>query len=94
VVLRADGEGLLFSVRDHGPGVDDEHLAHLSEPFYRTDSARARHTGGVGLGLHLCHLVVQAHGGALHLRDAQPGLEVQVRWPRETAAQSDVARPG
>jgi signal transduction histidine kinase len=83
VRLQADGEDLLLSVRDHGPGVDAEHLAHLSEPFYRADAARARHTGGVGLGLHLCRLVAQAHGGTLTLRPAQPGLEVQVRWPRQ-----------
>ena len=82
VRLHADGDQLLLSVRDHGPGVDAEHLAHLSEPFYRADAARARHTGGVGLGLHLCRLVAQAHGGTLTLRPAQPGLEVQVRWPR------------
>ena len=45
------------------------------EPFYRTDSARARATGGVGLGLYLCRLVAQAHGGELRLRHAEPGLE-------------------
>lgn len=86
VRLQADGELLLLSVRDHGPGVDAQHLAHLSEPFYRADAARARHTGGVGLGLHLCRLVAQAHGGTLTLRPAQPGLEVQVRWPRHLPA--------
>jgi signal transduction histidine kinase len=86
VRLQADGDHLLLSVRDHGPGVDAQHLAHLSEPFYRADAARARHTGGVGLGLHLCRLVAQAHGGTLTLRPAQPGLEVQMRWPRQLPA--------
>ena len=76
----ADGQ-LRISVRDHGPGVDDEQLARLAEPFYRADTARQRSTGGVGLGLYLCRLVAQAHGGTLAFRLAQPGLEVSARWP-------------
>jgi signal transduction histidine kinase len=76
----ADGQ-LRVSVRDHGPGVSEEQLARLAEPFYRADSARQRSTGGVGLGLYLCRLVAQAHGGTLSLRNAQPGLEVSARWP-------------
>ncbi len=71
----------LLAVRDHGPGVPDEHLPHLADAFYRADSARQRATGGVGLGLYLCRLVVQAHGGALVIRNAQPGLEVTASWP-------------
>jgi signal transduction histidine kinase len=71
----ADGRAAL-AVRDFGPGVSDEQLRRLSEPFYRTDSARARATGGVGLGLYLCRLIAQAHGGELRLRRAEPGLEV------------------
>jgi signal transduction histidine kinase len=35
----------------------------------------------VGLGLYLCRLVAQAHGGELRLRDAAPGLEVAMVWP-------------
>ncbi len=38
-------------------------LAQLTEPFYRTDGARQRATGGVGLGMYLCRLVAEAHGG-------------------------------
>jgi signal transduction histidine kinase len=68
-------------VRDHGPGVEASVLPHLAEPFYRPDSARSRATGGVGLGLYLCKLVAQAHGGSLSLRNAHPGLEVSVTLP-------------
>jgi signal transduction histidine kinase len=70
-----------LSVRDHGPGVSDTQLPHLSEAFYRTDSARQRSTGGVGLGLYLCRLVAQAHGGRFGARNAQPGLEIEVLVP-------------
>jgi signal transduction histidine kinase len=70
-----------LSVRDFGPGVAEEHLAHLADPFYRADSARQRATGGFGLGLYLCRLVAQAHGGELHIRRAEPGLAVTAEWP-------------
>jgi signal transduction histidine kinase len=72
------GQGVEIIVRDFGPGVDAQALPHLAEPFYRPDSARGRSAGGVGLGLYLCKLVAQAHGGSLALRNAQPGLEVTV----------------
>jgi len=75
------GGGLRISVRDFGPGVDEAALPHLAEPFYRPDSARTRigpQAGGVGLGLYLCKLVAQAHGGSLAVRNAQPGLVVEV----------------
>ena len=75
-----------LSVRDLGPGVADEQLAHLAEAFYRADSARQRATGGVGLGLYLCRLVAQAHGGTLRIRHAEPGLEVTAAWPIVSAA--------
>jgi signal transduction histidine kinase len=84
VALSSDDEGQLqLRVRDFGPGVPDEHLPHLAEPFYRADSARQRATGGFGLGLYLCELVAQAHGGALTIRRADRGLEVTATWPIE-----------
>ncbi len=81
-VATALAEGKLrFSVRDFGPGVDDAQLARLGEAFYRTDAARQRSTGGVGLGLYLCRLVAQAHGGTLQARNARPGLELTLSLP-------------
>ena len=79
--LRPEGSGLCLTVRDHGPGVPEDQLPHLARPFYRPDAARERATGGVGLGLYLCKLVAQAHGGAFTLRNAKPGLEVVVTLP-------------
>lgn len=55
----------------------DDQLHSLSEPFFRPDSARTR-SAGVGLGLTLCRLVAQAHGGTLEISNARPGL----RWSR------------
>jgi signal transduction histidine kinase len=75
-----DGGLLELGVRDHGPGVSEAQLQHLAEPFYRADSARTRSAGGVGLGLTLCRLVAQAHGGELLIERADPGLRVAMRW--------------
>jgi signal transduction histidine kinase len=82
-VLRTalEGQELVIEVRDFGPGVPEDALRQLSEPFFRPDVARQRSTGGVGLGLYLCRLVAQAHGGAMTFRNAGPGLLVMVRLP-------------
>ncbi len=74
--------GLTVVVRDHGPGVPANQLAQLAQAFHRPDSARTRSAGGVGLGLYLCRLVAQAHGGTLSLSNAQPGLRVTVSLPQ------------
>lgn len=85
--LRPAAEGgVVLEVRDFGPGVDDAQLAHLTEPFFRADSARQRATGGVGLGMYLCRLVAEAHGGTLQVRQARPGLAVDVRLPLDGAS--------
>ena len=79
-----EGGALRVRVRDYGPGVEASALPHLSEPFYRPDASRTRIAsgkGGTGLGLHLCKLVAQAHGGGLTLSNVSPGLEVVVDLP-------------
>lgn len=82
VTTAFDAESATLTVRDHGPGVDDAQLPLLAQAFYRPDSARRRATGGVGLGLYLCRLVAQAHGGSMTLRNAHPGLQIDVTLPR------------
>ena len=74
-------KGVLISVRDHGPGVTEAQAQQLGGAFYRADAARTRSTGGVGLGLYLCRLVTEAHAGTLTVRNAAPGLVIEVRLP-------------
>lgn len=77
-----DGSACIaLGVRDFGPGVPAAELSRLAEAFYRPDDARTREAGGVGLGLYLCRLVAEAHGGTLRLVDAKPGLEVAMVVP-------------
>ncbi|MGD2118184.1 MAG: phosphate regulon sensor histidine kinase PhoR [Chromatiales bacterium] len=59
------GEFLEMQVEDKGPGIETQHLARLTERFYRVDKARSRERGGTGLGLSICKHVVQRHGGEI-----------------------------
>jgi signal transduction histidine kinase len=65
--------------------VAESQIPDLGQPFFRPDEARTREGGGVGLGLYLCRLVAQAHGGTLEVRNANPGLQVQVVLPAFSA---------
>jgi two-component system OmpR family sensor kinase len=70
-LARRDGAAEI-EVSDEGPGLDEEHLAHVFERFYRADASRARASGGVGLGLSIVAAVAEAHGGTVAARSA-PG---------------------
>ncbi|MFM1897531.1 MAG: hypothetical protein RLZZ385_2605 [Pseudomonadota bacterium] len=83
VKLGFANEWATIEVIDHGEGIDPEHLDKLTEPFYRADSARQRNTGGFGLGLYLCKLIAQAHGGDLRITSRRgEGTSIQVTLPR------------
>jgi signal transduction histidine kinase len=62
----------VLKICDEGEGISAEHLKHVSEPFYRVDNSRTRNTGGFGLGLYLCNLIAEAHGGRMQI-DSTPG---------------------
>jgi len=86
VMLQQASNEIALTVRDHGGGIAPEHLPHLTEPFYRADPSRRRETGGYGLGLYLCRVIAEAHGGALAI-DSAPGRGTAVRviLPHPTA---------
>jgi signal transduction histidine kinase len=60
---RAEGERLLLSVGDSGPGIPEGDLGRVFERFYRVDSSRTRDPGGTGLGLSIARHLVELHGG-------------------------------
>jgi len=73
---RSDAGGKPFAViriRDYGPGVAEEKLPFLTEPFYRVAEARERHSGGVGLGLAIANQAISQHGGSLCFANADDG---------------------
>jgi len=79
--------GVVVAVRDHGPGVPEEQLADLFEPFYRIADSRDRQSGGTGLGLSITDRAVRLHGGMATAANAPDGgLIVEIRLPVEIDA--------
>ena len=80
-----DGDELVITIADEGPGLPEEELERVFEPFYRVESSRNRDTGGTGLGLSIARDIIQAHGGAITLRNRtdRSGLEARVTLPRQ-----------
>jgi len=79
---RSGGAEAVLKVSDSGPGVPEDSLAKLFEPFYRLDDARGRLTGGVGLGLAITERAVRFHGGKVSaFNRAEGGLMVEIRLP-------------
>jgi signal transduction histidine kinase len=71
-----------ITIDDEGPGIPEDELARVLEPFYRVESSRNRDTGGIGLGLAIAQSVVQAHGGQLTLSNRpEGGLRARVTLP-------------
>ncbi len=66
-VAGISGKAIAFSVRDRGEGIAKEHLARLTERFYRVDTHRSRDKGGTGLGLAIVKHIVNHHRGRLHV---------------------------
>ncbi len=93
VGAEGDSMALELSVRDFGPGVPEGQLAQLAQAFFRPDASRGRDTGGVGLGLYLCRLVAEAHGGSLHFENARPGLCVTARLLAPSVSLADSSAP-
>jgi len=74
--------GAEITIRDHGPGVSEEHLETLFEPFSRVADARERSTGGAGLGLAIARRAVEVHSGTVSARNhPDGGLEVSIHLP-------------
>ena len=79
--LNEDREACL-TIKDDGQGIPTEHLAHLTERFYRADKGRSRDKGGTGLGLAIVQHIVQRHSGQLVINSVVgQGSEFIVTFP-------------
>jgi two-component system OmpR family sensor kinase len=73
VRLAREGDEVVLTVADDGPGLSPDARARAFERFYRDDEARSRDTGGAGLGLAIVAAIVLAHGGSVGVDDVVRG---------------------
>ncbi len=83
---RQSADRVQIRIRDYGPGVPEEALHRIFDPFYRVNSDRDRSTGGVGLGLAITRRAIELHQGVLRAANSQPGLEVELDLPMRQPA--------
>jgi len=80
--LSQKDEHAILRVADSGQGISKEHLAHVTEPFYKADPVRRSGGTGVGLGLAIVKQVVEVHGGQLEIQSQEGiGTTVTIRLP-------------
>ena len=85
------GDRILLSVADHGPGIPEADRGRVVERFVRLEQSRSQ--PGSGLGLSLASAVARLHGGELKLEDNQPGLRTVIALPRAGPASALMRRP-
>ena len=86
VAAQIDGDRVLLSVADRGPGIPEADRGRVVERFVRLEQSRSK--PGSGLGLSLASAVARLHGGELTLEDNQPGLKSIIALPRGGPVQS------
>jgi signal transduction histidine kinase len=93
ILIRAAGEGdrILLSVSDSGPGIPEIDRGRAVERFVRLEQSRSQ--PGSGLGLSLANAVARLHGGELRLEDNQPGLRTLLALPRISTASIAAPQP-
>jgi signal transduction histidine kinase len=91
IEARREGDQVLLSVTDRGPGIPEGERKHAMERFVRLDTSRSQ--PGSGLGLSLASAVATLHGGELRLGDAHPGLIATLVLPARAASSDRLAAP-
>jgi signal transduction histidine kinase len=89
IEAKREGDRVLLSVTDHGPGIPVADRKHAVERFVRLEASRTQ--PGSGLGLSLASAVATLHGGDLRLDDAHPGLIATLAIPARLGASNGLA---
>lgn len=79
--IHADDGEAVAEIIDDGPGLPEDEIERVFEPFYRSDAAVASNTKGSGLGLAVCRSIARAHGGDVRLVQGEDGFRAVVRLP-------------
>ena len=94
MVWRQGKDGPQFAVQDDGIGIRPEHIARLTERFYRVDKSRSRETRGTGLGLAIVKHVLLRHGAQLDIAsEPDRGSTFTVTFPARTVITEPVQLP-
>ncbi|MEM6497619.1 MAG: HAMP domain-containing sensor histidine kinase [Pseudomonadota bacterium] len=81
--LKATSKTIKLSISDNGPGVKEEYIPTLFDPFYKSDHQGAVTAGGVGLGLAVAKWISVSHDAEISARNLETGgFEVQIEFPR------------
>ncbi len=82
IITGIDNDKITIDIMDSAPGVSEEQIPKLFDRLYRADSSRNRKTGGSGLGLSICHNIVEAHNGKIAAKPSPlGGLWISIELP-------------
>jgi two-component system osmolarity sensor histidine kinase EnvZ len=88
IATRRDGAYIVITIADAGPGVPEDKMEEIFQPFRRMEVSRNQETGGAGLGLSIARDAIQSHGGTIELRNRKKGgLLVTINLPVEQQSQ-------
>ena len=94
IALTVEGGEILLRVWDEGIGIPPEHLSRVGQPFYQVEGGTTRRFGGMGIGLAAVRAILEAHGGAFHIRPRTPrGTEVLLRLPLHRDPEPQTSSP-
>ncbi|MBT5634483.1 MAG: hypothetical protein HOJ23_02725 [Gammaproteobacteria bacterium] len=82
VAMQANKQEIHIKIGDQGPGIPEDQLEQVFEPFYRVDPARSPQITGAGLGMTIAREIIRSHGGDVTLRNRRgAGLSVVITLP-------------